>query len=91
MAASMADLATAMDDALLVSVSFHQWRRRMEGEGGSAVREEVAGFVSVAEVRGRQWRWVRKGNMGGTRRGIRRVWFGFVPPHAMCTHVLVGR
>ena len=34
MAASMADLAAAMDDALLVSVSFHQRRRRrMEGEG----------------------------------------------------------
>ena len=44
------------------------------GGEGSAVREEVAGFVSGAEVRGRQWRWVRKGIAGGRRRGIRRVW-----------------
>ena len=34
MAASMVDLAAAMDDALLVSLSFQQRRRRrMEGEG----------------------------------------------------------
>ena len=33
MAASMVDLVAAMDDVLLVFLSFQQWRRRKEGPG----------------------------------------------------------
>ena len=48
--------------------------KKEDGGGGRGLREEVAGFVSGAEVRGRQWWWVRKGMANGRRRGIRRVW-----------------
>ena len=55
------------------------------------MREEVAGFVSGAEVRGRQWWRVREPQVGGEGESEECGGFGFGPPHVKCTHVLVGR
>ena len=69
--ASMADLAIAMDNTLLdLPLLLVEEKEEEGGAGeGAAVGEEVAEFGGGVEVQGRQWRWVRKGIVGGREKG----------------------